>query len=375
MRGQAQAGDILYGEIGPRDSKDPFSSSRMVIIDDGLHGSKDEHGKVTMVRLEGGVFPLLEQDPIDRPCTIHVLDGEPHREDGPAVEYDNGDQEWYLHGLLHREDGPAITTAAGDQYYYQHGQLHRDPEADGSIEPAVIETCNGLEEWRRHGLLHRDGAPAVISDAQQRWYRNGCLHREDGPAIQPVPGRSLRSEEYYLDDELFDTREEWEQKKALLRQTVKTLKTDAAGLPTLLRIEAGGRYQMGFDFRIEAPCLIHLRDGVPHRDDGPAVEYDNGSELWMRAGKNHRDPDPSGKELPALINIDEGADKDNWTMRSYWRDGLQHREDGLAVEYWDGTGKWMYKGQQCADEEALRERIRKAEIAAANPRPWWEQDE
>lgn len=31
-----------------------------------------------------------------------------HREDGPAVIRDNGDERWYLDGLAHRIDGPAV---------------------------------------------------------------------------------------------------------------------------------------------------------------------------------------------------------------------------------------------------------------------------
>ena len=30
-----------------------------------------------------------------------------HREDGPAIEWDNGDKYWYKNGLLHRENNPA----------------------------------------------------------------------------------------------------------------------------------------------------------------------------------------------------------------------------------------------------------------------------
>jgi len=35
-------------------------------------------------------------------------DGSLHRDDGPAIEYLNGDMSWYKHGKLHRENGPAI---------------------------------------------------------------------------------------------------------------------------------------------------------------------------------------------------------------------------------------------------------------------------
>jgi len=31
--------------------------------------------------------------------------GKLHREDGPAVELDNGDKSWWVNGKLHREDG------------------------------------------------------------------------------------------------------------------------------------------------------------------------------------------------------------------------------------------------------------------------------
>ena len=35
------------------------------------------------------------------------INGKFHREDGPAIEWSNGDKEWYLNGRRHREDGPA----------------------------------------------------------------------------------------------------------------------------------------------------------------------------------------------------------------------------------------------------------------------------
>ena len=31
-----------------------------------------------------------------------------HRDDGPAVEYIDGDKYWYCDGKLHRDDGPAV---------------------------------------------------------------------------------------------------------------------------------------------------------------------------------------------------------------------------------------------------------------------------
>jgi hypothetical protein len=45
-----------------------------------------------------------------------------HREDGPAVEYIDGDQEWYINGKLHREDGPAVVWANGYKVWYYNGK-------------------------------------------------------------------------------------------------------------------------------------------------------------------------------------------------------------------------------------------------------------
>lgn len=38
----------------------------------------------------------------DEKCTML------HREDGPAVEWKDGSEEWYINDVLHREDGPAV---------------------------------------------------------------------------------------------------------------------------------------------------------------------------------------------------------------------------------------------------------------------------
>ena len=42
------------------------------------------------------------------------LNGELHREDGPAVECSDGTKSWYLHGKRHREDGPALVLVDGE---------------------------------------------------------------------------------------------------------------------------------------------------------------------------------------------------------------------------------------------------------------------
>jgi hypothetical protein len=57
---------------------------------------------------------------IDYNYVIYVVKGTKkyHREDGPAIEWDNGDKEWYINGKLHRDDGPALILADGRIFWY-----------------------------------------------------------------------------------------------------------------------------------------------------------------------------------------------------------------------------------------------------------------
>lgn len=43
-----------------------------------------------------------------------------HRENGPAIEWSDGNQSWYKNGILHREDGPAnISSIHGTRWYIE----------------------------------------------------------------------------------------------------------------------------------------------------------------------------------------------------------------------------------------------------------------
>jgi len=73
-----------------------------------------------------------------------------HKETGPAIEYINGDKEWYIEGKRHRKDGPALENYNGIKFWYIDGKKHRE---DG---PA--------EEWR---------------DGECYWYLNGKEYSEE----------------------------------------------------------------------------------------------------------------------------------------------------------------------------------------------------
>ena len=51
-----------------------------------------------------------------------------HREDGPAVEFTNGDKKWYVNGQRHREDGPALERNDGYKYWYLKGISYSEKE-------------------------------------------------------------------------------------------------------------------------------------------------------------------------------------------------------------------------------------------------------
>src|SRR3990167_8892773 len=60
------------------------------------------------------------QKAVDNEGTIiwRNLDGQLHRRDGPAIEWANGDKEWWLNDQHHREDGPAVERANGDKEWW-----------------------------------------------------------------------------------------------------------------------------------------------------------------------------------------------------------------------------------------------------------------
>jgi len=73
-----------------------------------------------------------------------------HREDGPAIEWADGNKFWYLNGKLRREDGPAC------------------------------EWSNGTKIWLLDGDYHREDGPACeYADGSKSWYLNGVKYTEE----------------------------------------------------------------------------------------------------------------------------------------------------------------------------------------------------
>ena len=80
-------------------------------------------------------------------------------------------------------------------------------------------------------------------------------------------------------------------------------------------------------------ALIYYQDencAVIHRDDGPAIEWFNGTKEWIVNGELHRDNGPA-------IVYANGSEQ--WFCR-----GLKHRLGGPAVSG-PGYKEWRYYGQ------------------------------
>ena len=77
--------------------------------------------------------------------TEWFLDGNYHREDGPAIEFASGTKYWCKNGLLHREDGPACEFVSGSKYWYKNGLRHR-------LDGPACELSDGTKFWYLEGV-------------------------------------------------------------------------------------------------------------------------------------------------------------------------------------------------------------------------------
>jgi hypothetical protein len=63
------------------------------------------------------------------------LNDELHREDGPAVELNDGHKSWWLNGERHRISGPAIEYNDGTKAWFLNGYRHSQDEWFQALTP------------------------------------------------------------------------------------------------------------------------------------------------------------------------------------------------------------------------------------------------
>ena len=76
---------------------------------------------------------------------------------------------------------------------------------------------------------------------------------------------------------------------------------------------------------------------VLHREDGPSVLWNHGTEEWYKEGKLYREDGPAIK---------------SYDGHEFWYiNGKLHREDGPAAVYPAGLQEWWIDGKQFSREE------------------------
>ena len=73
------------------------------------------------------------------------------------------------------------------------------------------------------------------------------------------------------------------------------------------------------------------------RDDGPAIEYADGSKEWWINGDQHREDGPACEYVNG--------------SKEWWVNGELHRPDGPAIEYANGFKGWYIDGEYLSEEE------------------------
>jgi hypothetical protein len=80
-------------------------------------------------------------------------------------------------------------------------------------------------------------------------------------------------------------------------------------------IREGGRY------------IGWYKDGEPHRLDGPACEWVNGTKSWCKEGKKHR------LDGPAIERTDfDAAQYHNGKNKEYWIEDEQYTEEEFKIK-------------------------------------------
>ena len=108
-----------------------------------------------------------------------------------------------------------------------------------------------------------------------------------------------------------------------------------------------------------------------HRDEGPAIEYADGSKCWFQNGLLHRIVGPA-------VEYSNG-DKEWWQNdqlhrtdgpaiewvdghKEWYQNGTLHRTYGPAIEYADGSKRWYINGKQLSEAE-FNQRVKMFETA------------
>jgi hypothetical protein len=111
---------------------------------------------------------------------------------------------------------------------------------------------------------------------------------------------------------------------------------------------------------IEDKRIVYYKNGLVHREDGPAIIFFNGDKTWYKNGKFNRINGPSIElsngtkcwcQNGRFHKID-GPSIEYKDGSKYWfKNGLHHRIDGPAIEYNNGHKAWYINDKKYTEEE------------------------
>lgn len=362
----------------------------------------------------------------------YYKNGKLHNDSGYAILFPWGVKEWYKDGKLHREDGPAVVTKDAVRYYLDNrnyakktwekkvaelkngpqtlkskevfelskekqelfDKLRQDKNWSYLLPSKVIDISQKndayvyfkyknnnneyVESWMMNGKYHRIDEPAFICDnGEKYWYQNNNLHRLDGPADERYNGYWVNG--IYLLKDQFEI--EQQKRKDLVKKhnyvvvdwiDVIDFKEDEK--EKTLYINTTVRHAAHETNAKNGNSKRWFKNGVLHREDGPAVVWDNGSCHYWLNGKNLSQKEWAAlikqskenqfekelkKEFPLVVanwdevkNITRQGDsvilECNDGVKEYWSKKYQnlHRMDGPAVIGADKIEEYYIQGKK-----------------------------
>jgi hypothetical protein len=257
--------------------------------------------------------------------TEHVkkwyLNGKLHRENAPAIEYSNGDWEWYSHGVHHRDGQPAYQRNNSIRWY-KYGHLHHENA------PAMI-SAEGDQYWYLNGKLHRENAPAIeYANGIKEWWFRSKRHRTNGPAITNPKAPDqwwINGQRYYFN------------RFQLLSKKFIRIKNSWLNIPNIENYDFINSYIDNYYLELEKKkntiiedIKIYNKDGQLHCDNGPAIIFANGNKHWYKNGLLHREDGPAMEEL---------------YKHCWYINGKLHRKNNPAIIFCSGVEHWYLDGQ------------------------------
>lgn len=163
---------IQFGreEFKDRNNNEVGEETKIVLLN-LVQNSKTSNGKPTKEK-----YPIIE--------TIKMFK---RGEDIETIKNIKGDKIWLLNGQMHREDGPAAIKKDGTKEWYLNGELHRE-------NGPAIEWKDGSKEWYLNDQRHREDGPAILfSKGTKNWYLNGKPYGRTGSNDMSTPKRFIEA--------------------------------------------------------------------------------------------------------------------------------------------------------------------------------------